>query len=190
VLRPALAPEERARLMAGQEQRREAVRRDLAVWRSRHEPAIEPLLRAVDEAVASLRISRGPYSSNLGYAVKLEAERLRARPLPPLPDPALQAQWDRALAEIEEGAGYCVQRRPTLGQIRLITGRQRLQQALAGAEPAFAPHRLFEQPPCGPGCAGTARPGRRTATLRSGPPGRGGEREPLVVPKLPVLRRR
>jgi hypothetical protein len=196
VLHPSLAPEERARRAAEQEQRQEAARRGLAVWRHRHEPALGPLLRAVDEAVASLRASRGPYSSNVGYAVKLEVERLRGRPLPPLPDPALQAEWDRALAEVEEGAGLCLQRRLTLGQIRLASGRQRLQQALAGAETAFAPHRLFDQPPCGPGCAGTARPGKRTSTLRrgdrdarGGPPGRGGRREPLVVPKLPALRR-
>ena len=188
VLRPSLAPEERARRASEQERRRTAVRRDLAAWRSRHEPAVGPLLRAVAEAVASLRVSRGPYSANLGYAVKLEVERLRARPLPPLPDPVLQMEWERALAEVEEGAGLCLQRRLTLGQIRLTSGSRRLRETMAGAETAFAPHRLFEQPPCGPGCAGTARPGRRTA-LRRGAEG-GKERAPLVVPKLPALRRR
>lgn len=189
VLRPSLAPEERARRAADQEQRREAVRRGLAVWRSRHEPVVAPLLRAVEEAVASLRASRSPYSANVGYAVKQEVERLRGRPLPPLPDPALQAEWDEALAEVEEGASLCLQRRLTLGQIRLTAGSQRLRQAMAGVPAAtvFAPHRLFEQPPCGPGCAGTARPvSRRSASPR----GRGGERAPLVVPKLPALRRR
>jgi hypothetical protein len=195
VLRPSLAPEERARRAAEREERREVARRGLAEWRRRHEPAVGPLLRAVDEAVASLRTSRGPYSANVGYAVRLEAERLRARRLPPLPDPALQAQWDRALAEVEEGAGLCLQRRPTLGQLRLTAGRQRLGEVLAGAETAFAPHRLFERPPCGPGCAGTARRGPRLSTarrgtVRSGPPGRGQERAPLDVPKLPALRRR
>ena len=60
ILRPVLAPEERASRAAEQAHRREAVRRDLAVWRSRHGPAVEPLLRAVDEAIASLRVSRGP----------------------------------------------------------------------------------------------------------------------------------
>ncbi|HEX2225075.1 MAG TPA: hypothetical protein VHN15_12810, partial [Thermoanaerobaculia bacterium] len=198
LLRPSRTPEERARLAAEQGERRKEARRDLAEWRRRHDAAVGPLLRAVDEAVASLRISRGPYSANVGYAVQLEVERLRTRGLPPLPDPALQAEWDRAVAEVEEGAGLCLQRRPTLGQLRLASGRERLQQVLAGAEPAFAPHRLFAQPPCGPGCAGTARPGRRTPTgatsrrvgARTGPAGRGRQREPLDVPKLPALKRR
>lgn len=196
VLRPSLAPEERARRAAEQDERREVARRGLAEWRRHHEPAVGPLLRAVDEAVASLRISRGPYSANVGYAVQLEIERLRARRLPPLPDPALQAEWDRALAEVEEGAGLCLERRPTLGQLQLTSGRERLRQVLAGEKTAFAPHRLFERPPCGPGCAGTARPGPRSSTARrgtarnDGPPGRGRQRAPLDVPKLPVLKRR
>lgn len=191
-IRPSLAPEERARRAAEDQRRREILLQDLAAWRSRHEPLVQPLRRAVEEAVSSLRVAWGPYSHNLGYAVKLEVERLRAHPLPPLPDPALQAGWESALADLEEGADLCLQRRPTMAQMRLAAGWQKLVGSIAGVETPYEPHRLFVKPPCGPGCAGTTRPGGRIVPGKPGPSssGRARSRPPLKVPKYPTLRRR
>ncbi|HEX2643614.1 MAG TPA: hypothetical protein VHU81_11505 [Thermoanaerobaculia bacterium] len=187
-IRPSRSPEERARLAAQEGERRAALRRDLAAWLRLHEPALQPLRRTLDEALRSLRISWGPYSRNLGYNVKLEIGRLRGGLLPPLPDPALQAAWESALAEIEEGADLCLARRPTGAQTRLEAGWRKLEQALAGAEEILGPHRLFEPAPCGPGCAGVTRPGRRTTAAPARPEKPG--RPPLKVPSYPRLRRR
>src|SRR4029077_17183940 len=74
-------------------------------------------------------------------------------------------------------------------------GRHRRERSLAPpAEEPFAPHRLFERPPCGPGCAGTARVGKRnreggTKEKEVGR-GRSGSRKSMEVPRLPKLRRR
>lgn len=188
-IRPSRSPEERARLAAREEARRAALRRDLDAWLRLHGPALQPLRRALDETLRSLQISWGPYSRNLGYHVKVETGRLRGRLLPPLPDPVLQAAWESALAEIEEGADLCLARRPAGAQTRLAAGWRKLEQALAGAEEILRPHRPFEPTPCGPGCAGVARPpGRRTAGAPAGPAKPG--RPPLKVPKFPQLRRR
>ena len=187
-IRPSRSPEERARLAAQEEVRRAALRRDLDTWIRLHGPALQPLRRTLDETLRSLRISWGPYSRNLGYNVRLETGRIRARLLPPLPDPALQAAWESALAEIEEGADLCLARRPTGAQTRLAAGWRKLEQALAGSEEILRPHRLFEPTPCGPGCAGVTRPGRRTAATPSRP--QKPERPPLKVPGYPRLRRR
>jgi hypothetical protein len=191
-IRPSLPAEERARRAVEEEQRRAALRRDLEAWLHLHGPAVQPLRRTLDETLQSLRIAWGPYSRNLGYNVKLETGRLRSRLLPPLPDPALQDAWESALAEIEEGADLCLARRPTGAQTRLAAGWRRLEQALAGAEEILQPHRLFEQVPCGPGCAGVTRPGRRTTAVPAHPEKRAEktERPPLKVPHYPTLRRR
>lgn len=138
-IRPSVGPEERARRDAEGRRRWERVRREVEGWRRRWDPAFRPVRKAVDEALGSLRITWGPYSRNLGYAVLEEVAGLRKQALLPAPDPSLDARLRRALAELEQGADFCLRGMPTRAQLRWEQALRRLEEALAPFAPGAAP---------------------------------------------------
>lgn len=141
VIRPTMSPVERERRDAEGRVEWERLRQEVAAWRRRWDPAVHPVRRAVDEAVGSLKITWGPWSRNLGYAVLEELARLRRQALLPAPDPDLDARLRRALVELEQGALFCLQGMPTRAVLRMEQGRRRIEQALQTFAPG-APPRL------------------------------------------------
>ncbi len=153
-LRPSVGPEERARRDAEEKVQWERTRREVGTWRRRFDPAVRPVRRAAGEALRSLRIHWGPDSRNLGYQVLLEAERFRSRAILPAPDPQLDAQLRRALAELEQGAAFCLQGMPTRAQLRMEQALRRMDLALAVFAEEFDPRgpvrlRQAGSPRCG-----------------------------------------
>ncbi|HYG61734.1 MAG TPA: hypothetical protein VEL74_04065 [Thermoanaerobaculia bacterium] len=138
-IRPSVGPEEQARRDAEGKRRWERIRREVEGWRRRWDPAFRPLRRTVEEALGSLRITWGPYSRNLGYAVLEEVARLRGQALLPAPDADLDARLRRALAELEQGADFCLRGMPTRAQLRWEQAIRRLEEALAPFAPGAAP---------------------------------------------------
>jgi hypothetical protein len=139
VIRPKIGPEERARLDAEERRRWERLRREVAAWRRRFDPAVAPVRRAAGEALRSLRITWGPYSRNLGYEVVEEVSKFRRADVLPAPDPELDAQLRRALAELEQGGDFCLRGMPTRAQLRLEQGLRRIDQALEPFAPGAPP---------------------------------------------------
>jgi hypothetical protein len=138
-IRTTVGAEERARRDAEGKRQWERIRRDVEGWRRRWDPAFRPVRKAVDEALASLRITWGPYSRNLGYAVLEEVVRVRRQALLPAPDPDLDARLRRALAALEQGADFCLRGMPTRAQLRWEQALRRLEEALAPFAPGAAP---------------------------------------------------
>lgn len=141
VIRPTRSPAEQERRDAEGRREWERLRQEVADWRRHWDPAVRPVRNAVDEALRSLRITWGPYSRNLGYAVLEELARLRSQAVLPAPDPELDTRLRRALAELEQGADFCLRGMPTRALLRLEQGRRRIEQALQAFAPG-APPRL------------------------------------------------
>ncbi|HVR98600.1 MAG TPA: hypothetical protein VMW27_18435 [Thermoanaerobaculia bacterium] len=141
-LRPSLSPEERVRRDAEEKVRWERTRREVEAWRRRFDPAIRPVRQASGEALRSLRMTWGPDSRNLGYQILLEVERFRSRSILPAPDPQLDTQLRRALAELEQGAAFCLQGMPTRAQLRMEQALRRMDRALAVFASEAVPRRV------------------------------------------------
>jgi hypothetical protein len=141
VIRPTMGPEEREQRDAEGMLEWERLRQEVTDWRHRWDPAVRPVRNAVDEALRSLRVTWGPYSRNLGYAVLEELARLRRQAVLPAPDPELDTRLRRALAELEQGGDFCLRGMPTRALLRLEQGRRRIEQALQAFAPG-APPRL------------------------------------------------
>ncbi|HEX5759892.1 MAG TPA: hypothetical protein VF121_11920, partial [Thermoanaerobaculia bacterium] len=107
---------------------RERIARAMPGWCAGYRAAVGPLRAAVDETDESLAMSRGPWSRNVCFALRLELDAFSLRALPPAPDPAVASRLRRGLLRLTEAAGACTRGLPTTTRFHLAPALRDLAQ--------------------------------------------------------------